>query len=180
MLSECNVDGVIGGRPTQLTFGSPPIPNAISKEKDPVDTTGTFLGATERPSHMIDPFPNEVVIWSIACWRARSFLDLFSSLESLSSDLDFLLPKNKINAITTSSPQTNNKFKRFNFIIGSHSAITTSSPQTNNKFKRFNFKIGSHSDTERLHGSVAMSKKKEDGSFIPLDNAKSFVQNVGM
>lgn len=110
MLFESNVDEAIGGRLAERTFGSPPIPNAISKEKDPVDTTGTFLGAIERPSHMIDPFPNEVVIWSIACCRASSFFDLCSSPESLSSDLDFLLPKNKINAITTSSPQANNKF----------------------------------------------------------------------
>lgn len=77
------------------TFGSPPIPRAISKEKDPVDTTGTCLGETDRPSHMIDPFPNEVVIWSNACCNASSFFDKFSSLESLPSDLDFLLPSTR-------------------------------------------------------------------------------------
>lgn len=45
------------------TLGKPPIPNAISKAKDPVDTTGTCLVETDdRPNHMIDPFPNEVVI----------------------------------------------------------------------------------------------------------------------
>lgn len=44
------------------TFGSPPIPNTISKANDPVETTGTCLEETDRPSHMIDPFPNEVVI----------------------------------------------------------------------------------------------------------------------
>ena len=44
------------------TFGSPPIPKATSREKEPVDTTGTSLGVADRPSHMIDPFPNEEVI----------------------------------------------------------------------------------------------------------------------
>lgn len=46
----------------QNTFGSPPIPSAISRAKEPVDTTGTFLAEADRPSHMIDPFPNEEVI----------------------------------------------------------------------------------------------------------------------
>jgi len=74
------------------TFGRPPIPSAISRPKEPVDTTGTFFGETERPSHMMDPFPNAEVIWSRACWRASSFLDMFSSPESLPSDLERLLP----------------------------------------------------------------------------------------
>ena len=50
------------------------------------------LDATERPSHMIDPFPKAEVIWSRACCRAKSFLDMLSSFESLPSDLDPLLP----------------------------------------------------------------------------------------
>lgn len=74
------------------TFGSPPIPSAISRANEPVDTTGTSLGESERPSHMIDPFPNVEVIWSRACLRAKSFLDMFSSPESLPSDLERLLP----------------------------------------------------------------------------------------
>ena len=44
------------------TFGSPPIPNAISKANEPVDTTGTCLTGAEQPSHMIEPFPNDPVI----------------------------------------------------------------------------------------------------------------------
>jgi hypothetical protein len=74
------------------TFGNPPHPSAISRAKEPVDTTGTFLGASERPNHMIDPFPNWLVIWSRACCKAKSFFDVFSSPDSLPSDLDFLLP----------------------------------------------------------------------------------------
>lgn len=76
----------------QNTFGSPPIPSATSREKEPVDRTGTFLGDSDLPSHMIDPFPNEEVIWSSACLKAISFFDKFSSPESLPSDFDFLLP----------------------------------------------------------------------------------------
>ena len=79
----------------QSTFGSPPVPSAMSKAKEPVETTGTFLGDTERPSHIIDPFPKELVIWSRACFRAKSFLDIFSSQESLPSDLGFLLPSSR-------------------------------------------------------------------------------------
>lgn len=79
----------------ESTLGKPPIPNAKSKAKDPVDTTGTLEETDDRPNHMIDPFPNEVVIWSNACFRASSFLDKFSSLESLPSDFDFFLPSNK-------------------------------------------------------------------------------------
>lgn len=44
------------------TLGRPPTPSAISKAKEPVETTGTCLDATERPSHMIEPFPNVEVI----------------------------------------------------------------------------------------------------------------------
>lgn len=76
-----------------FTLGSPPIPRAVSKENDPVDTTGTCFGDTARPSHMIDPFPNDIVIWSNACFKAKSFLDKFSSPESLPSEFDFFLPE---------------------------------------------------------------------------------------
>jgi hypothetical protein len=41
---------------------------------------------------MIDPFPNAEVIWSRACLRAKSFLDMLSSPESLPSDFERLLP----------------------------------------------------------------------------------------
>jgi len=76
----------------EYTLGRPKIPSAISRAKEPVDTTGTFLGETVRPSHIIDPFPNVDVIWSMACCKAKSFLDMFSSPESLPSDLERFLP----------------------------------------------------------------------------------------
>lgn len=64
----------------------------MSRANEPVDTTGTCLGVTDRPSHIIDPFPNEAVIWSKASCSAVSFFDNPSSLESLPSDLDFFRP----------------------------------------------------------------------------------------
>lgn len=74
------------------TLGSPPVPRAISKANEPVEITGTVLGETERPSHISAPFPKEEVMWSSACCSASSFFDIFSSQESLPSDLDLLLP----------------------------------------------------------------------------------------
>ena len=73
------------------TFGSPPVPRAISNAKDPVDITGTSLWPCERPSHIIAPFPNADVIWSIAWCNAKSFFDIFSSPESVPLDFDFFL-----------------------------------------------------------------------------------------
>ena len=41
-----------------LPRGSPPIPSAMSRENEPVEIHGTFLGSSESPSRMMAPSPN--------------------------------------------------------------------------------------------------------------------------
>lgn len=94
----------------KITFGSPPVPSAISRANEPVDTTGTWLEQADRPSHMIEPLPKDEEIWSMACWRAICFFDIFSSNDPLPSDFNFLLPPNPKYKILDSNIKLSIKF----------------------------------------------------------------------
>ena len=61
-----------------LPLGTPPIPNAISRLKAPVEIASTFI-ALNSPNFITEPFPNCFSICPIAISRACLF-SLFSLL----------------------------------------------------------------------------------------------------
>src|ERR1700722_13771861 len=51
--------------------GSPPMPSAMSRPNEPVDTTSTSITASREPNFMIEPLPKARSIWPSAASNAR-------------------------------------------------------------------------------------------------------------
>lgn len=69
-----------------FTLGRPPTPKAMSRLREPVGTTSTYL-LFSRPSHMTVSLPCFLEIWSMAAWMSFCFRCSWSK-SGLSASID--------------------------------------------------------------------------------------------
>lgn len=92
-----------------LTFGSPPIPRAMSSFNEPVDITGARLAPKKRFKDSIDSFPKSLARRVRAICKAASLLVALVSLGSSSNTKSVASAKNKTKNNIISVPLTSVK-----------------------------------------------------------------------